>query len=66
MTPDLLPFGAHLDESVRGDDGVRAMFSLDENVIGGLVRCHSRIAVHAHLEFREFLAVCLKVLCVGH
>jgi len=45
--------------------GVRAMFTPNQNVIGVLVGCHSRIAVHAHLEFREFLAVCLKVLCVA-
>ena len=52
MTRDLLPFAAHLDESVRGDDAVRAMFTLEQNVIGVLVGCHSRIAVHAHLKLR--------------
>src|SRR6266446_8981808 len=66
VTRDLLPFAAHLDESVRGDDGVRAMFALEQNVIGVLVGRHRRIAVHAHLELRKFLAVCLEVLCVGH
>src|SRR5258708_30550366 len=41
------------------------MFTLEQNVIGVLVGGHRRIAVHAHLEFRKFLAVCLEVLCVG-
>jgi hypothetical protein len=42
VTRDLLPFAAHLDESVRGDDGVRAMFALELNVIGVLVDRHRR------------------------
>jgi hypothetical protein len=29
---DLLPFAAYLDEGVSGDDGVRAMFALDQDV----------------------------------
>src|SRR5258708_12297269 len=41
------------------------MFTLEQNVIGVLVGGHRRIAVHAHLEFRKFLAACLEVLCVG-
>ncbi len=61
MTRDLLPFTAHLDDSVRADDGVRAMFALEQTVIGVLVGRHRRIAVHAHLEFRQLLAVCLEV-----
>ena len=32
VTCDLLPFAAHLDESVRGDDGVRAMFGSAKTV----------------------------------
>ena len=54
---DLLPFAARRDENIRGDDGVRAMFTLDHKVIGVLVGCNSRIAVYAHFEFREFLTV---------
>src|SRR5882757_9943107 len=63
---DLLPFAIDFDKRVSSDDGVRATLTHDQNVIGVFVGCDGRIAVHAHLEFGEFLAVCLDVLGVGH
>ena len=66
MTRDLPPFAVHLDESVRGDDGVCAMFPLDQNVVGVSVGCYCRVALYTYLKFGEFLAVCLDVVCVSH
>jgi hypothetical protein len=63
---DLLPLVARFDESVGGDDGMGTMLAHNHNIIGILVGCHGRVAVHAHLELGKLLAVCLKVLWIGH